>query len=237
MIVGALPFSVFVAIFFTRNVPKLDPQVFTFLLIILFSCTLIMLYQNGGQTKSIYVNTEYIFNVVSIVTTTGYSSGNFMNYGSLGPVIFLFLMFIGGCAGSTAGGIKVYRFIVLGQVIKTSLRQLIYSKGIFLLRYGNKIVDQDIYRSTVTMICCFFACLILVTLSLAFCGLDFITALSGATTALANVGPGIGEIIGPSGSFKSLDDIEKYILILAMILGRARTSSSYGIFLPIFWKQ
>ena len=237
MIVGGLPFSVFVAIFFTRNIPKLDPQVLTFLLIIIFSCTLLILYQNGSQTKSIYVNTEYIFNVVSIVTTTGYSSGDFMSYGSLGPVMFFFLIFIGGCAGSTAGGIKVYRFIVLGQVIKTSLRQLIYSKGVFLLRYGNKLVDQDIYRSTVTMICCFFACLILVTLSLAFCGLDFITALSGATTALANVGPGIGEIIGPSGSFKSLDDIEKYILILAMILGRLELLVAMAFFLPIFWKQ
>ena len=175
--------------------------------------------------------------MVSVITTTGYSSGDFMNYGSLGPVLFFFLIFIGGCAGSTAGGIKVYRFIVLGQVIKTSLRQLIYSKGVFLLRYGNKLVDQDIYRSTVTMICCFFACLILVTLSLAFCGLDFITAISGATTALANVGPGIGEIIGPSGSFKSLDDVEKYILILAMILGRLELLVAMAFFLPIFWKQ
>ena len=165
---------------------KNHPLLALSLLIILFSCTLLILYQNGNQTKSIYVNTEYIFNVVSIVTTTGYSSGDFMSYGSLGPAMFFFLIFIGGCAGSTAGGIKVYRFIVLGQVIKTSLRQLIYSKGVFLLRYGNKLVDQDIYRSTVTMICCFFACLILVTISLAFCGLDFITALSGATTALAN---------------------------------------------------
>ena len=95
MIVGGLPFSVFVAIFFTRNVPKLDPQVFTFLLIILVSCTLLVAYQNDGETKSIYVNSEYIFNVVSIVTTTGYSSGDFMNYGSLGPVMFIFLIFIG----------------------------------------------------------------------------------------------------------------------------------------------
>ena len=99
MIVGGLPFSEFVAIFFTRNIPKLDPQVLTFLLIIFFSCTLLIIYQNGDQTKSIYLNTEYIFNVVSIVTTTGYSSGDFMNYGSLGPVMFFFLIFIGGCAG------------------------------------------------------------------------------------------------------------------------------------------
>ena len=237
MIVGGLPFSVFVAIFFTRNTPKLDPQVLTFFFIIIASCALLIIYQNGEHTRSFYINTQYIFNVVSIVTTTGYSSGDFMNYGSLGPVIFFFLIFIGGCAGSTAGGIKVYRFIVLGQVIKTSLRQLIYSRGVFLLRYGNKLVDQEIYRSTVTMICCFFACLVLVTLSLAFCGLDFITALSGAATSLANVGPGIGEIIGPSGSFKSLDDVEKYILILAMILGRLELLVAMAFFLPIFWKQ
>ncbi len=96
MIVGGLPFSVFVAIFFTRNIPKLDPQVLTFILIILFSCILLILYQNGEQTKSIHLNTEYIFNVVSIVTTTGYSSGDFMNYGSLGPVMFFFLIIMAG---------------------------------------------------------------------------------------------------------------------------------------------
>ncbi|MDC3067963.1 TrkH family potassium uptake protein [Paracoccaceae bacterium] len=237
MIVGGLPFSVFISIFFTRNSPKLDPQVFTFVMIIIVSAVLLIFYQNNKNTVSFYQNTEYVFNVVSIVTTTGYSSGDFMDYGSLGPAIFFFLIFIGGCAGSTSGGIKIYRFIVLGQVIKTSLRQLIYSKGVFLLRYGNKLVNQEIYRSTVTMICCFFVCLVLVTLSLSLCGLDFITSLSGAATALANVGPGIGDVIGPSGSFQTIDNIEKYILILAMILGRLELLVAMAFFLPMFWKQ
>ena len=237
MIIGGLPFNVFIAIFFTRNTPKLDPQVLVFFLIIFFSCALLVAYQFSNYSPSYYENVQYIFNVVSIVTTTGFSSGNFMNYGTLGPAIFFFLIFIGGCAGSTSGGIKIYRFIVLAQVIKASLRQLVYSKGVFLLRYGSKLVDQEIYRSAVTMICCFFAFLVIFTLSLSLCGLDLITALSGATTALANVGPGLGDIIGPEGNFGGLDNLEKYILIVAMVLGRLELLVAMAFFLPMFWRH
>ena len=237
MIVGGLPFNVFIAIFFTRNTPKLDPQVLVFFLIILFSCALLIAYQYSNYSPSYYENVQYIFNVVSIVTTTGFSSGNFMDYGTLGPAIFFFLIFIGGCAGSTSGGIKIYRFIVLAQVIKASLRQLVYSKGVFLLRYGSKLVDQEIYRSAITMICCFFAFLVIFTLSLSLCGLDLITALSGATTALANVGPGLGDTIGPAGNFGGLDNLEKYILIFAMVLGRLELLVAMAFFLPMFWRH
>ena len=135
MIIGGLPFNVFIAIFFTRNAPKLDPQVLVFFCIIVLSCSLLLAYQFSYHSPSYYENVQYIFNVISIVTTTGYSSGDFMEYGTLGPAMFFFLIFIGGCAGSTSGGIKIYRFIVLGQVIKASLRQLVYSKGVFLLRF------------------------------------------------------------------------------------------------------
>ena len=237
MIIGGLPFNVFIAIFFTRNTPKLDPQVLVFLLIIIFSCALLMAYQFSNHSPSYYENVQYIFNVVSIVTTTGFSSGDFMEYGTLGPAIFFFLIFVGGCAGSTSGGIKIYRFIVLAQVIKASLRQLVYSKGVFLLRYGSKLVDQEIYRSAVTMICCFFAFLVIFTLSLSLCGLDLITALSGATTALANVGPGLGDTIGPAGNFGNLDNLEKYILIIAMVLGRLELLVAMAFFLPMFWRH
>ncbi len=237
MIIGGLPFNVFIAIFFTRNTPKLDPQVLVFFLIIFFSCALLVVYQLSNHSPSYYENVQYIFNVVSIVTTTGFSSGDFMDYGTLGPALFFFLIFIGGCAGSTSGGIKIYRFIVLAQVIKASLRQLVYSKGVFLLRYGSKLVDQEIYRSAVTMICCFFAFLVIFTLSLSLCGLDLITALSGATTALANVGPGLGETIGPAGNFGDLDNLEKYILIIAMVLGRLELLVAMAFFLPMFWRH
>ena len=135
------------------------------------------------------------------------------------------------------GGRQGVVAVFLAQVIKASLRQLVYSKGVFLLRYGSKLVDQEIYRSAITMICCFFAFLVIFTLSLSLCGLDLITALSGATTALANVGPGLGETIGPAGNFGGLDDLEKYILIVAMVLGRLELLVAMAFFLPMFWRH
>ena len=216
MIAGALPFSFFIAIFFARNLPRYDPQMVVFFALIFMASTLVLLVDGWDNAVGFEGFSQYVFNVVAILTTTGYASGNFMEYGGVGPVLFFFLIFIGGCAGSTSGGIKIYRFIVLGQLIRTSLQELIYSRGVFLMRYGKQVVDKDIFRSSMVVLSCFFAFLIIFTIILGSLGLDFITALSGAATALANVGPGIGDIIGPTGSFSTLGNAEKYVLVFVL---------------------
>ncbi len=237
MIVGALPFSFFIAVFFTRNIPKLDPQIPAFFTVIFLASIFLLLIEGSSSITSFFETSQYIFNVVAILTTTGYASGDFMTYGGIGPTLFFFLIFVGGCAGSTSGGIKIYRFVVLGQLIRTSLKELIFSRGVFLMRYGKQIVDKDVFRSSMVMVSCFFAFLALFTVILGALGLDFITALSGAATALANVGPGIGDVIGPSGNFSSLGNSEKYVLVFAMIIGRLELLVALALFMPILWRD
>ncbi len=237
MIIGGLPFNFFIGIFFTRNIPKLDPQIFVFLGIIIFSVGLLCASEFSLKTFSFTEFSNRVFNLVAIISTTGYASGDFMSYGMIGPVLFFVLIFIGGCAGSTSGGIKIYRFIIMAELIKSSLRELVYSKGVFLMHYGKQVVDEPIFRSAIIMIVSFFMSLAIVTVILGAMGLDFITALSGATTALANVGPGIGSIIGPTGNFSSLDDPEKIVLAISMIVGRLEILIVMALFLPLLWKS
>ncbi len=237
MVAGALPFNFFIAIFFARNLPRYDPQIIVFFTILISACSLVLLVDGWTQVSNFNQFSQYIFNVVSILTTTGYASGNFMSYGGIGATLFFFLIFIGGCAGSTSGGIKIYRFIVLGQLIRTSLQELLYSRGVFLMRYGKQIVEKDVFRSAMVMICCFFVFLAIFTIILGALGADFITALSGSATALANVGPGIGDIIGPTGNFSSLSNAEKYVLVFAMIIGRLELLVALALFVPLLWRD
>lgn len=237
MIAGALPFSFFIAVFFARNLPRYDPQIAVFFILIIISSTLVLFVDGWDHAKNFTQFSQYIFNVISILTTTGYASGNFMDYGGIGATLFFFLIFIGGCAGSTSGGIKIYRFIVLGQLIKTSLQELMYSRGVFLMRYGKQVVDKNVFRASMVMICCFFVFLALFTVILGALGADFITALSGSATALANVGPGIGDVIGPTGSFSTLTSPEKYVLVFAMIIGRLELLVALALFVPLLWRD
>jgi len=237
MIAGALPFSFFIAVFFARNLPRYDPQIAVFFILIIISSALVLFVDGWDHAKNFTQFSQYIFNVISILTTTGYASGNFMDYGGIGATLFFFLIFIGGCAGSTSGGIKIYRFIVLGQLIKTSLQELMYSRGVFLMRYGKQVVDKNVFRASMVMICCFFVFLALFTIILGALGADFITALSGSATALANVGPGIGDVIGPTGSFSTLTSPEKYVLVFAMIIGRLELLVALALFVPLLWRD
>jgi len=237
MFLGGLPFSFFIALFFTRSLPKPDPQIYFFIVLILIASFIVIAVDLKLTEFSFFKLSQYIFNVVAIITTTGYASGDFMSYSGVGPVLFFFLIFIGGCAGSTSGGIKIYRFVILAQLIRSSLYELIYSRGVFLIRYGRQVVDQAVFRSAIIMITTFLSFLAIFTIILGAMGLDFITALSGSASALANVGPGIGDVIGPTGNYSSLDDPEKRVLIIAMILGRLELLVVMALFLPILWRD
>ena len=237
MIIGGLPFNFFIGIFFTRSIPKPDPQIFVFFSILVVALFFLCVADTSLNQLSFYNFTHRAFNIVAIVSTTGYASGDFMSYGMIGPVLFFVLIFIGGCTGSTSGGIKIYRFIIIAELIKSSLRELVYSKGIFLMHYGKQVVDEPIFRSAIIMIVSFFLSLAIATVILGALGLDFITALSGATTALANVGPGIGSVIGPTGNFSSLGDPEKVVLAFSMIVGRLEILIVMALFLPLLWRN
>ena len=171
------------------------------------------------------------------MTGTGYVNAEFDGWGSFPITIFLALMFIGGCAGSTTCGIKIFRFQILGKFIFIQIKKLVYPRGIFSIKYkGEKINDSFIY-SIITFIFLYFFIFFILAALLVLNGSGFITAISGSASAISNVGPGLGDVIGPNGSYSSLPDFSKLSLSLGMLLGRLELFAVLVLFFPSFWKS
>ncbi|WP_343054995.1 TrkH family potassium uptake protein [Azospirillum oleiclasticum] len=177
------------------------------------------------------------FNVVSVVTTTGYASGDYSLWGPPAVVAFLILTMVGGCTGSTAGGLKIFRFEVLFMVLRVQLHRLYMPHRVLPLRYNDKPVDADAMVSVMSFGFVYVASIFIVALALGAFGLDMITAVSGAATALGNVGPGLGQIIGPAGNFQPIPEAAKWVLSLAMLLGRLEFFTVLVLFNRQFWRQ
>ncbi|MEE9301885.1 MAG: potassium transporter TrkG, partial [Alphaproteobacteria bacterium] len=177
------------------------------------------------------------FNAISIMTGTGYSSTDFGAWGSFAIPVFFFLMFIGGCTGSTTGGVKIFRIHVLYVTARVQMLHLIQPHGVFTAHYNRKPIPEGVSSAVMGFFFLFAVCFAVLALALSLLGLDYITSLSGAATALANVGPGLGNIIGPSGTFATLPDTAKWLLSFGMILGRLELFTVLVLFVPRFWRQ
>ncbi|WP_087023591.1 TrkH family potassium uptake protein [Thaumasiovibrio subtropicus] len=178
-----------------------------------------------------------LFNVISVMTTTGFGLGDFTHWGAAMSVVFAFLMMAGACSGSTSGGIKLFRFQIATALFNRHMMQLIHPSGVFIQRYNGEKVTEGIVRSVIAFALVFFVTVIVTALLLALLGLDATTSLSGAITAVANVGPGMGNIIGPSGNFASLPAMAKWILSLAMLMGRLEIITVLVLFYPAYWRN
>lgn len=215
-----------------------DPQVQWFFAIVLFSTFLMsgwLVYtQNMSEGAALR---SAAFNVVSVITTTGFASANYADWGTGATVFFFMLLVVGGCTGSTAGGIKIFRFQVLYETAKAQLNQLLQPHGIFLPRYNRRPISENVSASVLGFFTLFAFCFLVLAVLLSAFGLDFITSMSAVAQALANVGPGLGEIIGPAGNFSSLPDGAKWLLTFAMILGRLELYTVLVLFTLRFWKD
>ena len=237
IILGSLPFIVYIKFLNgNRKIFLNDIQIRTFIKIILISIILLALYLALSQSSSFNLRSIF-FNVISILTGTGYVNAQFDSWGGFPIVLFLLLMFIGGCAGSTTCGIKIFRIQILYSFISNQLKKIIYPKGVFILKYDQNPVDNKFISSVISFIYLYFMIFFAITALLSLTGLDFITSISGAATSISNVGPGLGSIIGPNGNFSSLPDISKWILTLGMILGRLELFAILVLFLPSFWRN
>ena len=145
-------------------------------------------------------------------------------------------MFFGGCSGSTAGSIKIFRFQIALMMLRNQLRQMRHPSGIFTNVYNGRPVTDDIVRSVIAFSFYFTLTVAVIALGLSFCGLDFITSLSGAATAVANVGPGLGDVIGPAGNFAGLPEAAKWLLSGGMLLGRLEIMTVVILVTPMFWR-
>ena len=177
------------------------------------------------------------FNVVSILSGTGYVTSDFGVWGKFSIIFFIFLMFVGGCAGSTTCGIKIFRLQILILFVTKQIKQLIYSRGIFKINYNKENISDQFISSVIAFIFLYFLIFFLVSLLLSLTGLDLLTAISAAATCISNVGPGLGETIGPNGNFSEISDTAKWILSFTMIIGRLEIFSILVLFFPLFWKN
>jgi trk system potassium uptake protein TrkH len=176
------------------------------------------------------------FNVVSVVTTTGFASTDYTLWGAPAVICFFFLTYIGGCTGSTAGGLKIFRFQVMSAATLIQARRLVHPHAIYVARYEGRPLPEDVMVSVANFVLLYVSSAVFLSVALGCLGLDFITAVSGAATALANVGPGLGPTIGPAGNFASLPDLAKWLLAAGMLLGRLEILTCLILFMPAFWR-
>ncbi|HEX6113013.1 MAG TPA: TrkH family potassium uptake protein [Geminicoccaceae bacterium] len=177
------------------------------------------------------------FNIVSLITTTGYASTDYGLWGAFAVTALFFLMSVGGCTGSTAGGIKIFRFVVLHAIASNQIARLIRPHGIFVAVFNGRPVPESAAIAVMAFVFMFGLSFAAFALALSALGLDYLTAMSGALTALANVGPGLGEIIGPAGNFSTLPESAKWLLSAAMLLGRLELFTVLVLFAPSFWRS
>ncbi|RBP25621.1 trk system potassium uptake protein TrkH [Marinobacter pelagius] len=239
MMLGGVPFFLFVRLLNGHAQPLLrDRQVHFFLQFLLITASLIAVYRvvkDGTFPLDAFVHA--LFNVTSVVTTTGYASQDYSLWGPFVIVLFFFLTFVGGCSGSTSGGMKIFRFQLSMLLLREQVLRLLHPNAVLARHYNGRIISDEIVASSVAFSFIFLATLAVVAAILAALGLDLVTSLTGAATALANVGPGLGTVIGPAGNFQSLPDAAKWVLMGAMLLGRLELLSVFVMFSPHFWRS
>ena len=238
MIASSLPFIRYVQLTSGNfKATFFDSQVRSFLIILISITVILFSWLMFQQSHSIeYALRKTLFNGVSILTGTGYSSDNYMLWGSFPISIFFVIGLIGGCAGSTTCSIKVFRFQILFSAIGSQIKQMHFPSAVVATRYEGKRVSVDIVSSVIAFFILFFASLFLIALALSATGLDFVTAISGAVSTLANIGPGLGERIGPIGNYAELNNVAKLILIFSMFVGRLELMVVYVLFTLTFWR-
>ncbi|MGR5120838.1 TrkH family potassium uptake protein [Vibrio astriarenae] len=240
MFLGGLPFLLFIAAMKKKTLQPLskDEQVrgFTYLFVISSIIISAWLVIRDGYSVADALRVA-MFNIVSVVTTTGFGLEDFTAWGALPTTLFAFLMMAGACSGSTSGGIKVFRFQIARTLLNKQMMKLVHPSGVFVQRYNQRPVNDDIVRSVVAFGLMFFITIIVIAGILSAMGLDPITSISGAITAVANVGPGMGSVIGPTGNFAPLPDAAKWVLSIGMLMGRLEILTLMVLFFPAFWRR
>ena len=239
MVLGSLPFVLYVSTL-RGNYRALfrDAQVRGFLLLLVGSWFVLAGWK--WLTTDLYwldALRLVAVNITSIMTTTGFAVGDYHLWGPFASMMFFYLGFVGGCSGSTAGGLKIFRFQVAYILLKANLRQLIHPRAVIKQQYNRHRLDEDIVRSILAF--AFFYTITIATLALAvaMCGVDWITALTGAAAMVSGVGPGMGEMVGPAGNYATIPDLAKWLLSFGMLLGRLEILTVLVLLFPAFWRH
>ncbi|WP_338528088.1 TrkH family potassium uptake protein [Nitratireductor thuwali] len=239
MMLSALPFSILILFLVSGRLDALrDPQIRVFLGYVAAAVLVMAIYRRLATGMDFGdALTSSAFNLVSIITTAGFASEDYTLWGPFAITLFFFATFLGGCSGSTAGGVKAYRFLILGLMLRNGLRSLIHPSSIQPLRYGNRVVDPQMQRSVTLFAIAFIGIWAAASLALSAGGLDLVTSTTATLTAITNVGPGLGPVIGPAGNFSALNDYAKWILTVTMLLGRLEILAVLVLLSPAFWRD
>ena len=240
IILGSIPFISYLK--FAKGNKKIffqDVQIRGLIYLILISILIMFMYLLFIKYESNVLEKIRIssFNVISILSGTGYVTDDFGLWGNFSLIFFLFLMFIGGCAGSTACGIKIFRLQMLFIFFVNQIKKLVYPNSIIINKYNNQKVSDNFINSVIIFIFSFLFIFFIIAMLLAISGLDFLTAISGAASAISNVGPGLGDMIGPNGNYHAIPDLSKWILSIGMLLGRLELFAVLVLFFPSFWRN
>lgn len=238
MLMGGIPFILYIKLLYHKHFSFFKDEQFKMLLAMITAFVLILtiwLWQNSNY--GIGDSLRYVaFNVVSIITTTGYATTDYTLWGPFAAIFFFFITYLGACAGSTTGGLKVMRLVIVSKTVGKQFKTLLYPHGVFITRYQRKTIDQNVTTTVLGFLGMYVFANVIMTIALSMTGLDFTTAISGAATALANVGPGIGNTIGPAGNFASLSDTAKWLLCSGMLLGRLEILTVIVLFKYEYWR-
>lgn len=236
MILGALPFVLYIGALQGSLRPLFaDSQVKLFLILIALATLIVLPVQPGGLAAGEEGFRRALFSVISVITGSGFTAGDFGSWGPFSVSLFFVLMFIGGCTGSTSCGIKVFRFQVLARDLYQHVRQIVFPSMVHVKRFNGRPMPEGISSSVQSFVFLYFASFLVLALLLSMTGMETLEALSGAATALANMGPGLGQI-GPSSTFAPLSDPSKWLLTAGMLIGRLEVLVVLVLLTPRFWK-
>jgi Trk-type K+ transport systems, membrane components len=238
MTISSLPFSILIIFIVRGRLDALrDPQIVVFLgYLLAFSLAGSIYNHLRNDVPFASALTHGFFNFASILSTTGYASDDYLAWGPFAVTAAFFATFAGGCSGSTAGGIKAYRFVIMFNVIHTGLKRLVYPSAVYSVRYGKQTVDAETQRTVFLFFSTYMLIWAIGSAAMSLLGHDFATSTSTVLTALSNVGPGISDHVGPVGNFSTMDAPSLYLMSLTMLLGRLEVLSVLVLLLPTFWK-
>lgn len=239
MVLASLPFVRYVQLVAGSARPLfLDSQIRAFMWMLAVTTIFITLYRlivNEDELEHAF--REALFNITSIATGTGYASVDYQLWGAFPVVLFFFVGLVGGCAGSTCCSVKIFRYQILMSAIAVQIRKIHSPNGVFVPRFDGRPVTEEVLSSVMAFFVLFTLSIGITSVLLAMTGLDVVTSISGAATALANIGPGLGPIIGPAGNFAPLNDAAKWILTFAMLIGRLELMVVLVLFTTAFWRE
>ena len=239
MLMAALPFAAYLML--VRGHPAAlwrDPQVQGFFALVIAAIVAMSIFVIAADLYAPEAGIRTAaFNTISVITGTGYATADFGVWGAPATAAFFVLMFAGGCAGSTTCSVKIFRYQIAILAIRQHVVSLAHPRAITPLRYGGRPVSPETVYSVLGFLFAFIAIFTLSAAILGAIGLDTTTALSGAAATLANVGPGLGDIIGPAGTFQPLPDAAKWVMSANMLIGRLEVLTVLILFTPRFWQS